>query len=59
MTWTRDILQFVDWEAMGAYMKELRGTRATNVVKYAHDWENDGQQKGTFYGPSEEVECPA
>ena len=57
--WNKNILHLVDWASMGTYMKELGGTRAINVLKYAHDWQNDGQQKETFYGPSEEVECPA
>ena len=56
--WTKEIMHLVYWDAMGAYMKELGGTRATNIVKYAHNWKNDGQRKAILYGPSKEVEYP-
>ena len=36
-------------------MRNRGGVRAINVVSFEHD----GQQKETFYGPIEEVECPA
>ena len=52
--WTEDIMELVDWAAMGAYMRSIGGLRVTNVVKFAQDW----QQIGLFYGGSEEIVCP-
>ena len=39
-------------------MNSMGGLRATNVVKFAHDWQHGGQQIGLFYGGSEETVCP-
>ena len=42
--WTEEIVNYVNYEAIGSYMGSLSGPRATNVIKFAHDWKNDGQQ---------------
>ena len=34
-------MTLVGWNAMGSYMRDLSGPRATNLVKFTHDWEND------------------
>ena len=39
-------------------MGSLGGIRATNVVKFAHDWQHDGQNICTCYVASEEIVCP-
>ena len=43
---------------MGFYMYELSGPRATNIIKWAHDWQNDGYQNSILYSDSNEKLCP-
>ena len=35
--WTEEIVNCVNYEAIGSYMGNLSGTRATNAIKFAHD----------------------
>ena len=56
--WTEAIIQLVVWDAMEVYMKGLKGTRATNVVKFVHGWQHDGQKNGLFYGEGNDTACP-
>ena len=48
--WLEEIFNLVDWEGVGAYMNSLKAIRATNVVKFVHDWQHDGHHIGLFYG---------
>ena len=56
--WTEEIFNLVDWDRVGAYMNSLNATRATNVVKFVHDWQQDGHQIGLFYGGGDNTLCP-
>ena len=60
--WNDDIFESIDWEAIGASMKNMAAksaTRVTSVLELVHGWQNDGQQKELFYEDCEEVMCPA
>ena len=57
--WNEKIMIMIAWDEMGEYMNSLSDHRVTNVVKFVHNWQNDGQQKLNFYGVEEETQCPA
>ena len=56
--WTREVLQSIDWDAMETFMNRQSGTRATNIIKLAHDWQNDNHQNSLFYKDKSSM-CPA
>ena len=56
--WTEDTFHLVDWDGVGSYMNSIKATRATNVVKFVHDWQHDGHQIGLFYGKGDNTVCP-
>ena len=39
--WTEEIVNCVIYEAIGSYIGNLSGPRATNVIKFVHNWRND------------------
>ena len=48
----------MDWEAIGAYINSLWTIRATNVVKFAHDWQHNKRQISQSNGGSYETVFP-
>ena len=56
--WTEDIFDLVDWDGVGVYMNSLQATRATNVVKFEHDWQHDGHHVRLFNGEGDNTVCP-
>ena len=40
-------------------MEKSPEVRVTNILKMVHGWQNDGQQKDSFYEGNEDKVCPA
>jgi len=43
--WDTKMLEIIDFDAFGRYMKALSNQRRTNVIKYIHNWQKTGRQK--------------
>jgi hypothetical protein len=56
--WTDTIFNSINWNAIKAHLQKQSATRTTNIIKLVHGWQNDGYQKGLFYGITEESMCP-
>ena len=57
--WTENIFNSIDWAAMGTCLKRMSVQRVTNVLKFVHGWQHDGQQKELLYEDCVGSECPA
>ena len=57
-SWTDTILQSIDWNAIKIHLQKQPATRVTNIIKLVHGWQNDGYQKGLFYGITDASMCP-
>ena len=57
--WDEGIFQMIDWAGMEATLKKMKDTEVTNVLKMAHGWQHDGDQKDLFDENGETHDCPA
>ena len=45
---TDEVIQAINWEAMGRYMKGMPKSKQVKICKYMHNWQNTGRQKQKF-----------
>ena len=55
--WSDEVFDTIGWEAMHSFVKDLEGTRETNIIKLLMNWQNDAHQNEIFYGKG--GQCPA
>ena len=55
--WTSATFDTIDWRAMRAVSQSLNGTRETNFIKLAINWQNDNHQNELLY--DKDGRCPA
>ena len=56
--WNNHIFQTINWDTFKAHPQKQTATRATNIIKLVHGWQNDGCRKGLFYDIQEDTMCP-
>ena len=55
--WSVETFDSINWDAMKSFVKNLDGTRETNIIKLLMNWQNDAHQNDIFYGKG--GQCPA
>ena len=45
---TDEVIQAINWEAMGRYMKGMPKWKRVKICKYMHNWQKKGRQKQKF-----------